>query len=757
MSAGSIVIDLLMKTGSFTTDTQRASKQLKAFQKDVVSTASSIKTQLVGALATAGIALSFDALVQGAAKFKDLEEEIGASAESIASLSVAAATAGVDIESIAAASLKLTKNLSGVDDESKAAGAALAALGIPIEDFKRLDPVQRIDALSKAFAGFADGPEKAAVAIALFGKAGAEQLRVFKALEEQGGRQVILTQQQIEIADAYADRQAKLAATLKAYAQVAVTDVIPSINELTAVTGEIIRELVGVDAAGKKLNTESPVAEFARGAVDALAFVADIAQGLVGFLVAIGKGLGAAGAAGAAVASGEFAVARQIAVEAASDIARILNPELFSQRLARLRAEAAKASAPNVDQSSAESARLARRPQLVFDGAVKKPKGATSQSEAEKYLETLQKQAEKTLQLTTYESALAEIQSGRLKGLTPALQRAILAQAEFNDLNKQAIEARDAEIAVNTNRAKAQLETVDALVQGNEQLREEIALIGLDEIGQTGVERARISSLRALKEEELARRAANGAADETLQALEAEIAALREREELLGKKITRSIEVRAADEAKKTGDKASDALSSSIEQGILEGFRQGSSLADIFINELKAQFARTVLRPLIQPVAEAGNSLIGSLLQAAVSSFSGMTIDPSGIGITAGGSSDSATGSAILGRRAGGGDAHRNIGGALLVGENGPELFRPSTSGRVLPNALLAGAQAPRTIIENHGARIQEQRQSNGDVRFIIDAAVREVDRRIASRTGSTAVAMRSAGVNLSSGLPRRG
>ena len=429
MSAGSIIIDLLMRTGSFVTDTKRAQKQLKEFQKDVAGTAASLKNQLVGALAAAGVALSFDALLQGAAKFKDLEEEVGASAESIASLSVAAATAGVPIESIAASALKLTKNLSGVDDESKAAGAALAALGIPIEEFKRLDPVQRIDALAKAFAGFADGPEKSAVAIALFGKAGAEQLRVFKALEEQGGRQVILTQQQIELADAFADRQSKLTGTLQAYAQVAVTDILPSLNDLTAVTSDIVRELVGVDAAGKKLAGDSSVAQFARGAADVLAFVADIAQGVVSLVQSIGVGFGANAAIVSAVLDGEFGQARTIAEEARNDIARILNPELFSQRLARLRAEAARASAPDPNQSAAESARLGRRPQLKFDGAVKPPKGTTTQSEAEKYLETLQKQGEATLQLTTYEKALLEIQSGRLKGITPQLKRAILAQA----------------------------------------------------------------------------------------------------------------------------------------------------------------------------------------------------------------------------------------------------------------------------------------------------------------------------------------
>lgn len=753
MSAGSIIIDLLMKTGSFVTDTQRASKQLKQFKKDALDTASSIKGQLIGALAAAGVALSFDALVEGAAKFKDLEEETGATAEDLASLSQIAGIAGVEIESIAAASLKLTKNLSGVDDESKAAGAALAALGIPIEEFKRLDPVARVDALAKAFNSFADGPEKSATALALFGKAGAEQLRVFKAYEDAGGRQVILTQQQIELADAYKDRQGKLTATLKAYASVAAVDVLPALNDLSATAKELVAEFIGVDSAGKKLAGESPIAQFAETAVSALAFVIDSAQGVTRIFQALGIYIGSGVAAAQAKLAGDNAAVKAIAEEARADLERVLSPELFSQRLARLRAVAKAAAAPDPNQSSAETARLARRPQLQFDGAVGKPKkDSTAQSEAQKYLETLQKAGEQVTKLTDYEKALNDIQAKRLTGINPKLQAAILAQAQANDQARIAIALRDSEVAGLTARSKAELENLDSLTKGNEELRKEIALIGLDELGILGVERARISSLRALKEEELARRAANGAADETLQVLEAEIAALREREKLIGDKIGRTLEQRNDEAVAKAGSKASTALADSIEQGILDGYRKGSDLTTIFINELKAQFAKTVLRPLIEPVAAGGNDLIGQLIGAAVSAFTG-----GGVGIVPGGSPESQTGEQIRGRRAGGGDAHRNVGGALLVGENGPELFRPSTSGRVLPNSMLTGGQQPRTIIENHGARIQEQRQSNGDVRFVIDAAVREVDRRIASRTGSTAVALKSAGLSLNRGLPRRG
>lgn len=754
MAAGSIIIDLLMRTGSFSTDSKRAAKELRALKKEAQDLGKAVGAALgAGAIAAAA---GFEILVQKAAGLKDLEEVTGIPAELIASFSTAAAVGGTSLESIASASVKLTKTLQGVDDESKAAGAALTALGIPIADFKRLNPGEQIEAVSKALAGFADGAEKTAVATALFGKSGAELLPFLKALEEQGGRQVILTQEQIALADEYADRNAKLRSTLSQLAQVAAVDLLPSVNAITEATIEFGKELLGVDEAGRKLDGDSPLKSFIEASAKGLALLVDIAQGVVGGVQAISAGLAFGVQAASALARGDTEAALAVAREGRAEIERLLNPELFSTKLDRAfenaRRKAAE-DAANRSEFGAEDARLRRQgaaPRLNFNGA-QKPAGADKQSEAERYLDTLRKQAEQTLELTTLEKTLLDIEEKRIGGLTPALERQIIAQAEFNDLNRQAIEIRTAEVGAETARNRAALDNLDALTKGNAALREEISLIGLDEIGIVGVERARVSSLRALKEEELARRAAAGATDETLQQLEQEISLLREREDLLGQKIGRKIEDRNVDEARKAGDKASTALADSIEAGILDGYRKGNDLTTIFLSELKAQFAKTVLRPLISPVAEAGNSLIGDLIGAAVSAFSS-----SGVGIVPGDSPLSATGEAILGRRAGGGDAHRNPGGALLVGENGPELFRPSTSGRVIPNGALMGGGGPRITIENHGARIEEQRQSNGDVRFIVDAAVREVDRRIASRTGSTAVALKSAGLSMSLGLPRR-
>jgi hypothetical protein len=79
----------------------------------------------------------------------------------------------------------------------------------------------------------------------------------------------------------------------------------------------------------------------------------------------------------------------------------------------------------------------------------------------------------------------------------------------------------------------------------------------------------------------------------------------------------------AARTAKTVGNNTSNTLADSISQGILEGARNGSNIMQIFKRELEAQFARTILRPMVQPVAEGMNSLISTGLNALLGAFGG--------------------------------------------------------------------------------------------------------------------------------------
>jgi len=212
MALAQLSIDLVAKLANFERDTKRVGDIVAGIGKTAAASFAVLT-------ASAGSALVvFDQLVKAAGDWQDIAEKTGGTAQGWASMALAAGEAGAQMEAIASASVKLTANLVGVDDESKAAGAALAALGIPIEQFKQLKPEDQLEAVAKAMGGFKDGTDKTAVAIALFGKAGAEMLPFLKALGAENARQVILTEEQIRQADEYADRQARARAEDKARA-----------------------------------------------------------------------------------------------------------------------------------------------------------------------------------------------------------------------------------------------------------------------------------------------------------------------------------------------------------------------------------------------------------------------------------------------------------------------------------------------------------------------------------------------------------
>ncbi|HQS59726.1 MAG: hypothetical protein B7Y56_03010 [Gallionellales bacterium 35-53-114] len=194
---------------------------------------------VAGALATA---VAFDQMIKKTGNFQDLAEKMGDTAVNVASLALAAGSAGFSLENVAALSQKLSKGLAGVDDDSKSTGAAIASLGLDLTAFKALKPADQIEAVARAMSGFEDGASKTAVAMALFGKSGADALPFLKDLSEEGARQIILTEEQIRLSDEYADKQAKLATQISLHAQAITADLLPSVNQLisdlTAMAGE---------------------------------------------------------------------------------------------------------------------------------------------------------------------------------------------------------------------------------------------------------------------------------------------------------------------------------------------------------------------------------------------------------------------------------------------------------------------------------------------------------------------------------------
>lgn len=156
----------------------------------------------------------------------------------------------------------------------------------------------------------------------------------------------------------------------------------------------------------------------------ALKSVYSVAVGVQQVFSTLGLGIGGTLAAIAAVLRGEFGQAREIMAEMTSDIATNW--------------ERAGASISSVWDAAGDSAGYAASEMGKLAAAIRKAEKATKavKDQAQRYLETLQRQLDKTRELTVEEQTLAEIQSGRIGKVSAAMKKQILATARLIDLQR---------------------------------------------------------------------------------------------------------------------------------------------------------------------------------------------------------------------------------------------------------------------------------------------------------------------------------
>jgi hypothetical protein len=431
MALAQLSIDLIAKTATFEKDLKRAADLGSQFASATVAGFTAIASGAASAV------VAFDQLVKSAGNFQDLAEQIGSSAEGLASLAVSASVGGTSMDEVAAFATKLTKNLTGVDDESDKAGAALKALGLDIGELKDADPADQLERIAKALDGFQDGTGKTAVMEAL-AKGGAKLLPFLKELSSEGGRQIILTQQMIEQADAYSDAQARSRAKLGLYAQALATEAIPALTAFQNALTDTAKEMMGVRDGATTLKANDGVREFAKGAVGALGFVVDAADGVYRVVSIIGKSIGAIGAAGVAVATGEFRMAKSIMTELGRDVDATLNRGLFSDKLQKRLAEIGTQTAAVTGKNGV----------LKFDGASSGKDGSKSGKEKidesatalAAYVRQLESATEKTLELTEVEKARIFLTTIGTTGEVAQVRELVLGMAARIDQEKEYIE-----------------------------------------------------------------------------------------------------------------------------------------------------------------------------------------------------------------------------------------------------------------------------------------------------------------------------
>lgn len=738
-SLGSLVVTLGLNAAEFTTGLTKSEYEAKKFAQKVDraiadgAKAAGAAFVTLGASAVAAFA-AISKLASDVGAFKDLEETTGANAEALASFAVAAGTAGVSMETIAGGMNKLTKGLVSVEDETKDAGAALGALGINIKDFKKLDPATQMEEVAKALAGFEDGASKTAVAMALFGKSGAALLPFLKELAAEGGRQVILTQAQIERADAYADAQARARTQLQVYIGALATEALPTITSMTTVLKKFAAGIVGVSEDTKKLKGDD-IRQWAETAILWLSRAIDVVDSLSRLTQISVVLMTVAFETSTAIAKGNLEEVKRIAREGNKAIDDILMRP-FMSRLAEIQFAQDKAIKESQAKFHVSGIPFAK-PQLNFTGKEAASKGTKDQvSEAQRYIEALEKQIIKTEELSATQLAQIEIAKFK-KAATVDEERRIFALAAELDLQRaikkeeeerkkvedEAARAREQASKLQDKLIDDELKKADALRDENERIKENIVFLEGGAEAVRAMEKARIAHNLQLAEENLLMAQNASAGPLQIEAYRQQVAALRERQALIDRMDLAEKMRIEADKLQNLKDEFSDALVGPL----MDFVNQTKSAKDAFRSFIKS------IQQLLQE--KAARSLADYIFGGKTSS--GFDLGTFFKWLSGGFGSFFGSGTSYLpgvmdsvppmfGSFAQGGVS---MGGRAWVGENGPELVTLPRGARVTPHRQSL-EQAGRAMVFNvnvlPGADTRSAKQAGAVLRDTVVRAIKD-------------------------------
>jgi hypothetical protein len=191
---------------------------------------------LVGGAVVAGIR----SLVSSIDDLDEAAQSLGTTAVELSGLRQAAGEAGVGAETLDTALTRLNINLSEAASGSKQQVALFNALGVSVRDISgNVRPATEVLAqLANAFSRMEDGPAKAALAVDLFGKAGARLVPLLNGGAAGLQRFSGLTQETVDAANKLQAETDKLSASWERFKFTLAAGVIPAINKtIEALTG----------------------------------------------------------------------------------------------------------------------------------------------------------------------------------------------------------------------------------------------------------------------------------------------------------------------------------------------------------------------------------------------------------------------------------------------------------------------------------------------------------------------------------------
>ncbi len=263
-SIGKVSAVFTASTSGLTSGVKAASSSFRSLQSDTKGLESAMKTlvavnvtQLFASVASAAASgvrslISFGQsqadVVDNASK---LAARLGMTYGEFAGLSLAADLAGVSMDTIGKASQKAEIAFAKAAGGSEVATAAFAGLGLSVEQLNAMSAADRFDAIASSIAALPTEAQRAAAAVQIFGRAGAELLPLFSggaegiaAAREQAERLgLTLTNAQGQNVEAMNDSFTMVSKSIEGVVQQVVAYLAPAITaiseQFTTLVGDI--------------------------------------------------------------------------------------------------------------------------------------------------------------------------------------------------------------------------------------------------------------------------------------------------------------------------------------------------------------------------------------------------------------------------------------------------------------------------------------------------------------------------------------
>lgn len=322
MAAGSIVIDLLMKTGSFETDTKRAEKRLKEFEQSAYKVGKVLGGAFVAG--TTALAAATVQYVRSAKEIDNLARLSGVAAEEFQKLSYASKTVGIEQDKLSDI-FKDTQDRIG--DFIQTGGGAMAdffeniapKIGVTIEQFRNLSGADALglfySSLEKANLSQSEMiffmeqmASDSSLLIPLLQNNSAEFRRLGEELDRTGG---IMSESGIKQAIEFDKQLNTLTASVKSLAIGVVQEILPALQDYTdIITNAWIQSDELRNQQGKLVN--SGIGAFFDGLAISIAVVADAMVGLIKLGGAVSGSFSAVAADIKALSAGATALAMNV-------------------------------------------------------------------------------------------------------------------------------------------------------------------------------------------------------------------------------------------------------------------------------------------------------------------------------------------------------------------------------------------------------------------------------------------------------------